>query len=612
MATNSHPQRRDFLKTAAVGAAGAMGLGALKFDRAVAQSAGASAWVNGMAINPAIDNRRVICCNDPKMLTVTPKDTSFTTTNAAVDPAVVAANLDQMAMQLAQKTTATEAWSTIFRSSKPWASTRVAMKTNGIGGTTTNRPKWAIYKKLCDVLINLGVQPANIILYDACDNAATYYDTHVSLTDSTMIRAAKTSVRAAGMGGFADANLTNATGISVAADLLSGAVDILVNVAACKSHNGTGGHFNYGSCTLCMKNHFGTFTDGTKAQHSDNLHVGNSAASPPPTPLALIEINKHTAVLGGNPVRQQLCIVDALLSNGASGPGGAWDNRTDRLVMGTFAPIVDYCAAKNILLNATLMSTSPIPALGQTNAAIILPQFLTSFGYAATDPVWLEYEASSPPAITPGSGGTGGSGGSSGAGGSTGSSGAGGTTSSSGKGGSTSAGGSSAKGGSTVSNGGSTASNGGSTASNGGSTSAGGSSTKGGSTAGNGGTIEIGGDTGGGTTAAGGSTSNGGTTSNGGSTGAAGAVATSAPSQTGGSPATGGTTTQSSSASPVGGSTGTVASSSSASAGAKSGAGGCEVAGSGRKATRWGAMLALGTVLASKLRRLMGDDDKSS
>jgi len=36
------------------------------------------------------------------------------------------------------------------------------MKTNGIGGTTTNRPKWAIYKKLCDVLINLGVQPANI------------------------------------------------------------------------------------------------------------------------------------------------------------------------------------------------------------------------------------------------------------------------------------------------------------------------------------------------------------------------------------------------------------------------------------------------------------------
>jgi len=581
MATNPHSGRRDFLKTAAVGAAGAMGLGALKFDRAAAQSTAGSVWVNGMQINPAIDNKRVICCNDPKMLTSTPKDTSFTTTNAAVDPAVVAANLDQMAMQLAQKTTATEAWSTIFRSSKPWASTRVAMKTNGIGGTTTNRPKWAIYKKLCDVLINLGVQPANIILYDACDNAATYYDTHVSLTDSTMIRAAKTSVRAAGMGGFASANLTNATGISVAADLLSGAIDILVNVAACKSHNGTGGHFNYGSCTLCMKNHFGTFTDGTKAQHSDNLHVGNSGASPPPTPLALIEINKHTAVLGGTPIRQQLCIVDALLSNGASGPGGAWDNQTNRLVMGTFAPMVDYCAAKNILLNATLMSVSPIPALGQTNAATILPQFLTSFGYTTTDPDWLEYDAGSAPSITPGTGGTGGSGGSTGAGGSTGSSGTGGTTGT--KGGTTSAGGSKANGGSTASNGGSTASNGGSTASNGGNSAA--------------------------TTAAGGTPDNGGTTSNGGNTGAAGGMATSAPSETGGSPAAGGTRAQAStSASPTGGSTGTPATSGEAN---KSGSGGCDVAGSGR-ATRWSAMAALGAVVAAKLRRLVSDDDKSS
>ena len=576
MATNPHSGRRDFLKTAAVGAAGAMGLGALKFDRAAAQSTAGSVWVNGMQINLAIDNKRVICCNDPKMLTSTPKDTSFTTTNAAVDPAVVAANLDEMAMQLAQKTTATEAWSTIFRiaSGKAWSAARVAMKTNGIGGTTTNRPKWAIYKKLCDVLINLGVQPANIILYDACDNAATYYDTHVSLTDSTMIRAAKTSVRAAGMGGFASANLTNATGISVAADLLSGAIDILVNVAACKSHNGTGGHFNYGSCTLCMKNHFGTFTDGTKAQHSDNLHVGNSGASPPPTPLALIEINKHTAVLGGTPIRQQLCIVDALLSNGASGPGGAWDNQTNRLVMGTFAPMVDYCAAKNILLNATLMSVSPIPALGQTNAATILPQFLTSFGYTTTDPDWLEYDAGSAPSITPGTGGTGGSGGSTGAGGSTGSSGTGGTTGT--KGGTTSAGGSKANGGSTTSNGGSTASNGGNSAA---------------------------------TTAAGGTPDNGGTTSNGGNTGVAGAMATSAPSETGGSPAAGGTRAQAStSASPTGGSTGTPATSGEAN---KSGSGGCDVAGSGR-ATRWSAMAALGAVVAAKLRRLVSDDDKSS
>jgi hypothetical protein len=597
MSDNSHPKRRDFLKTAAVGAAGAMGLGALRFEKVSAQTTG-SVWVNGMAINPAIDNRRVVCCHDPKMLTATPSNTDFETTNAVVDAAVVAKNLDNLAMQLARKTTADEAWKTIFRSGKAWSATRVAMKTNGIGGSTTNRPKWAIFKAICDVLIKLGVQPANIILYDACDNAATYYDSHISLTSTTMIRAAKTSVRAAGMGGFAAANLTNATGISVAADLLSGAIDILVNVAACKSHNGTGGHFNYGSCTLCMKNHLGTFTSGTQAQHSNNLHVGNSAASPPPAPLALFEINKHSAVLGGNPVRQQICIVDALLSNGKSGPGGEWDNRTDRLVMGTFAPIVDYLATNKILLNSTLMSKAPIEALGITNAPIILPQFLTSFGYTVTDPDWLEYEAGSEPAITPGTGGSGGSGGSTSAGGSTGSSGAGGTTSSSSKGGSTSAGGSSAKGGSTASNGGSTASNGGTTASNGGST-----ASNGGTTASNGGTSAD-------TTAAGGTTtSNGGTMSNGGSTGAAGGTTASYTSATGGSPATGGTSAPPST-SAAAGNTGTAQTTRTPQASGSSG--GCDVAGGNRRATRWGAMAALGTVLAAKLRRLVSDDDKSS
>jgi hypothetical protein len=601
MSDNSHPKRRDFLKTAAVGAAGAMGLGALRFEKASAQTTG-SVWVNGMAINPAIDNRRVVCCHDPKMLTATPSNTDFATTNAVVDAAVVAKNLDNLAMQLARKTTADEAWKTIFRSGKAWSATRVAMKTNGIGGSTTNRPKWAIFKAICDVLIKLGVVPANIVLFDACDDASTYYNPHISLTDATMIRAAKVSVRAAGMGGFKAAGLTNAPNVSVSADLMDGNIDILVNVAACKSHNGTGGHFNYGSCTLCMKSHFGTFTSGTTPKHSDDLHVGNSATSPPPAPLALFEINKHSAVLGGNPVRQQICIVDALLSNGKSGPGGEWDNRTDRLVMGTFAPIVDYLATKNILLNTTLMTKAPIEALGITNAAIILPQFLTAFGYTATDPDWLEYEAGSEPPITPGTGGSGGSGGSTSAGGSGGSTSAGG---SSGKGGSTSAGGSSAKGGTTASNGGSTASNGGSTASNGGST-----ASNGGSTASNGGTIGTGGEAGGGTSAAGGTpTDNGGTMSNGGTTGAAGGTTASYTSATGGSPATGGTSAPPST-SAAAGNTGTAQTTRTPQASGSSG--GCDVAGGSRKATRWGAMAAFGAVLAAKLRRLVSDDDKSS
>ena len=40
MATNLPPKRRDFLKTAAAGAAGAMGISALRFDKLFAQSTG--------------------------------------------------------------------------------------------------------------------------------------------------------------------------------------------------------------------------------------------------------------------------------------------------------------------------------------------------------------------------------------------------------------------------------------------------------------------------------------------------------------------------------------------------------------------------------------------
>jgi hypothetical protein len=571
MPTNSHPGRRDFLKTAAAGAAGAMGVSALKFDKIFAQSTGG--WVAGMQINPAIDNRRVICCNDTKMLTATPANNDFTTTNNAVAADVVAANLDEMAMQLAQKTNADDAWSTIFRTgnSGGWAATKVAMKTNGIGGSTTNRPKWAIYKKICDVLIKLGVQPQNIVLYDACDDASTYYNPHISLTDTTKIRAAQVSVRAAGMGGFKAVTLTNATGISAAADLVDGSIDILVNVAACKSHNGTGNHFNYGSCTLCMKNHLGTFTDGTKAQHSDNLHVGNSATVPPPAPLALFEINKHSAVLGGNPVRQQICIVDALLSNGASGPGGGWDNRTDRLVMGTFAPIVDYLATNKILLDTTIMTKSPIQALGVTNAATILPMFLTQFGYAETDPQWIEYTPDNVPTITPGTGGSPATGGTTSVGGS------------SGRGGTSAAGGTPRTGGTTASGGV--------------------PSTVGSSTPGSGGATASGGTTSASSSASSGGSTTASTTAMSSSAGGTGGAATTATSTAGGSTATGGTSAGH----------GTTASASGGSAKAAAlqathggSSGGCSVAGADRRSSPWGAMLAVGAVVAGKLRRWIG------
>jgi hypothetical protein len=569
MPTNLPPKRRDFLKTAAAGAAGAMGISALRFDKLFAQSTGA--WVSGLQVNPAIDNKRVICCHDPSMLTSTPVNATWAAQNNAVNANGLASNMDQMAMQLAQKSTATEAWSTIFRSSKPWASTKVAIKTNAIQGATGNHPRVAIIKKLCDVFIDqLGVPVANIILYDANADASATYTTYASLTDATKIRAT-VSKYAQSLGGMVPVTIAAATkSISAPADLVNGVIDILVDICTLKVHSGPGTSYGFGSCSLCMKGHLGTFINqGTDASPSSTgLHVLE----------AIFNINKHAAILGGNPVRQQLCIVDGLLANG--GNSATWSVRTDRIVMGTFAPIVDYFAANKLLLDSTIMAAGPMPALGVTNANTLLPQFLTSFGYAATDALqWVECTPPNWPAITGGSGGASGSGGAGGGG----TSGAGGA-----RGGGTSAAGGTRSGGTSATGGVS-----GGTSAAGGAAS-GGTGESGG--AGSGGTSAASG----GATAAGGTTGADGTTSNG--AGGTGGAATSAASAFGGSVTTGGTSAEAIS---TGGSSGTTG----ATVAAGHSAGGCTVAGVDRKATRWGALLAFGAVVAERLRRLVNSGD---
>jgi hypothetical protein len=564
MAINPFQKRRDFLKTAAAGAAGAVGLGALRIDRVFAQTTGG--WVDGMQINPAIDNKRVICCHDTTMLTTTPANTSFTSQNAAVDAAKVAANLDEMAMQLAQKTTAADAWSTIFRSSKPWASTKVAIKANAILGTNGNHPRVAIIKKICDVFVDqFKVPAANIILYDANSDASSCYSTYASLTDATKIRAT-VSKYGQSLGGMKAVTIASADrNISAVGDFVDGVTDILVDIAVVKVHSGPGTSYSFGSCSLCMKNHLGTFiNNGTDANPSSTgLHTLN----------AILEINKHPAILGGNPVRQQLCIVDSLLANG-NGAGGSFDTRVDRIVMGTFAPTVDYCTATNIM---TTVMNKP----DRNNN---LSKFITSFGYAATEVLdWNEYVPGSAPPINPKDGGAG-SGGSSGTGGagSGGNSGTGGAGSS-GTGGAGS-GGSSGVGGS----------------GSGGKSGTGGSGRGGASASGganSGGTSATGGANSGGTSALGGANSGGSSASGGagsGGAGSGGAVGT------GGTPSNGGT---------AGGAFGGTAGAStglggSTATGAKGSSGGCNVALGGRGTVRWGMTLAIGALVAGKLRNL--------
>jgi hypothetical protein len=307
-----------------------------------------------------------------------------------------------------------------------------------------------------------------------------------------------------------------------------------------------------------MKNHLGTFVNTANTTGSIGSSTGLHSIP------AICEINKHPAVLGGNPVRQQLCIVDGLLANGRT-PGGSWDTRTDRIVMGTFAPIVDYLTAKNVLFNTAVMT---VVAKATTGSAAI-PQFLTNFDYAETDALeWIEYIPGSG-TVTP----TGGSGGTSGGG----------------RGGSSGAGG----------------------AGSGGTSGAGGARTGGSSGAGGaGGGGSSGGAGSGGATAAGSATENGGTTSSGVGSGGTGGLATSATPASGGSKTAGGTTAASGTASSsAGGSDGTTEATSGKAAAGSSG-GGCSVAGVDRRATPWGAMLAFGVVVAGKLWRLVSGSDQ--
>jgi hypothetical protein len=493
------------------------------------------------------------------MLTANPQNDTFAAQNAAVDANEVATNLDQMAMYLANKTTATDAWSTIFRSSKDWASTKVAIKTNAIIATG-NHPRVAVIKKICDVFVDqFKVPAANIILYDANSDASKCYTTYASLTDSSKIRAT-VSVKSQSLGGQAPVTIASATKtMTGVADLVNGVIDILVNVAIIKRHSGPGTAYAYGSCSLCMKNHLGTFINS-----GSDTGAGDASATGLHSIDAICNINKQPAILGGNPVRQQLCILDGLLANGNSA-GGSFDTRVDRLIMGTFAPIVDYLTAMRIMKDV----------MNKPDANNNLPKFLTNFDYAETDALdWNEYVPGSG-TVTPPTGGTGGS-----AGG-----GRGGTTSAGGgRGGTTSAGG--ARGGSTSSAGG-----------------------------GRGGTSEAGSAATGGATAEGGTTESGGnTTSSSGATGGTGGTPTSATSASGGATATGGASARTATtASSAGGGAGTEATkmTSAQHAAGKSG-GGCSVAGVDRRTTPWGAMLAFGTAVAGKFWRRVNGYDRSS
>lgn len=363
--------RRSFIKSTVEGVAGiTLTGGGIKSAIAKPVQSG-FVWTDKMPVNPDIDNMRVICMHDPKMAG-TPTGSSFSAQNSVVDDQRVRENMDKMAMHLTGRATADEAWKTIFRSAKPWKDTKVFIKLNCVESKMLARV--SVIKKIVDVLIDFGVQPANIVMFDGQGMSWKTYQSSVSLTDSKKIRAVLSNNYSA-VGGQTDVKIPEISAGFAPGDLVKGATDIIVNIAVNKGHNSP--TFNVGMTTLCLKNHFGTFLSSGSG---GGMYGGTLMAMHLHSTKGLININKIPEIVGGNPVRQQLCIIDSLWAM-KDGPSGSVDSKPDRLIMGTFAGAVDYCCVKEI--REKLM--------GVTNhQKQVIPQFLTAFGYQETDPEWVE------------------------------------------------------------------------------------------------------------------------------------------------------------------------------------------------------------------------------
>jgi hypothetical protein len=361
--TEKHSEsRRAFLKTTTASAAGVAAGGI--FPATVLARQGA--WTQGMVINPAIDNLKVVSCKDPAMFSTIPVAfKTFGDIDKCVNAAVVHANMDEMAKALAKSAampnpSAAQAWATIFQRPEKhdFPQALVAIKVNA--NNTCVVPCTAIVNKLALELHNLGVPYANIIVYDGCTTAAgsAKYNyagspirTDIKVSDGNSLLHTSDAANQQESAAVPAPYKTTGGTSPCTTDVAKGVVDILINVG---TNKGNGALF--GEVTLSMKNHYGTFTP----VHEYNYLIG---------------INKSDAILGGTPPRQQLAVIDSLTSVTVMDPTGAIDTADKwprRLVMGTFSPAVDYITVKKV--RQAEMGIKPLP-----NS--LADDFLIQFGY---------------------------------------------------------------------------------------------------------------------------------------------------------------------------------------------------------------------------------------
>jgi hypothetical protein len=305
-------------------------------------------WSDDFQVNPSINNKKVVCCHDEGMITDITGST-FSAQNESTDTSRVENNMDAMAKRLTGVSGTSQAWATIFRKpdEKNWGSVKAAIKINGINPMIMTRI--AVVGKVCSELIKLGMSAENISVYDACHGAtgSDKYTPYIGdgLPDGTVVT-------------NGDRNGTVQVGDrQQICTMVVSECDILVNCAVNKGHGDRVGKF-----TLTMKNHTGTMKFSC------------------PQLQEMIDQNKSALILGGTPVRQQLCIVDSIWAS-VSGPEGSPTHAPARIVMGTFGPLVDVAVARNIRE----------PVMGASHNDMVIGEICSSFGYSESDIEWDEF-----------------------------------------------------------------------------------------------------------------------------------------------------------------------------------------------------------------------------
>ncbi len=362
--------RRDFLKTSLIGASsGIMVINTLPGNLLAKYSSRAGV----KDINPDIDNLRVVYCTDDNMVSQDPTSWSYTKQNESVDTDKVSEGMDKMAMALAEKSTASEAWATIFRKpdNKLWSEVKAAIKVNTQCADCL--PRYAIMVKICNVLINqFQMSGSNICIYDSnyishVGNQQGVNDTYEANNASFPFPSSVLFSPNCFTGGKSTVSVTGGalSTVDCLSDLSEGTVDILVNIAVNK------GHYQAGGVTLCQKNHIGSvkfFCPGKTEPVGQGSYTQGSGTD-------IVALNQTDAIVGGDPVRQQLCIMDSIWAM-KSGPIGSVTHAPHTVAMGTFGGAVDYLTTKKIR-EEEMSWTSDHPA--------DIDLHITGYGYSDTE-----------------------------------------------------------------------------------------------------------------------------------------------------------------------------------------------------------------------------------